>query len=155
MYTPCEIKQFPIQPVLSVRTRTAVQNLPVLIGQTCDQIVQYLQTLGETPCGDLFVAYYNLDMQNLDVEVGFTLSRPVLGTKDLIAGTIPEGMAATCVYTGPYENMIPAYDALTAFIKEKGLEAAGISYEYYLNGPPETPPEGYQTRIVLPLKPSG
>jgi effector-binding domain-containing protein len=152
MFTTCEIKQQPAQPVLSIRARTAVQNLPVLIGQTCERVIQHLQGLGEAPSGDLFVTYYNMDMQDLDVEIGFTLSKSLPGAGDIQAGTIPAGKVATCVYTGPYEKMIPAYEALNDCIKENGLEPTGTSYEYYLNGPPETPPEAFQTRIVLPIK---
>lgn len=152
MFTTCEIKQLPAQPALSVRGRAAVQNLPVLIGQTCERLIGHMQALGEAPSGDLFVTYYNMDMQNLDVEIGFTLSKPLPGKEDIQSVMIPAGLAATCTYTGPYEKMAPAYEALNACIKENGREATGIAYEYYLNGPPETPPEEYQTRIVLPLK---
>lgn len=152
MFTACEIKQLPAQPALSVRGRAAVQNLPVLIGQTHDRLISHLQALREAPAGDLFVAYYNMDMQDLDVEIGFTLSKSLPGKEDIQSVTIPAGMAATCVYTGPYEKMAPVYEALNACIKENGCEASGIAYEFYLNSPLETPPEEYQTRIVLPLK---
>jgi effector-binding domain-containing protein len=53
--------------------------------------------------------------------------------------------------TGRYGDITPAYDALTQFVKEQGYEPTGISYEFYLNDPAETPQEQLQTQIVFPL----
>lgn len=152
MFTKCEAVHQPAQPVLSIRSRTSIQSLPQLIGEACNRIFGYLGELNENPAGDLFTAYYNLDMENLDVEIGFPVARLLAGKEEIQSRMIPEGRVATCLYTGPYEKMEPAYAAITEWIKANGYEATGIVYEYYLNGPGDTTPEGYQTRIVFPLK---
>ena len=38
------------------------------------EIAQYLAEQSEQPAGAPFVAYYNMDMQNLDVEIGFPVT---------------------------------------------------------------------------------
>ena len=48
--------------------------------------------------------------------------------------------------------MVQAYEALNTWIVQHSYEATGITYEYYLNGPNEVPPEQLQTMIVFPLK---
>ena len=148
----CEILDQSEQPVLSIRTRSAVQNLPQVLGASWGAIMQYMGQMGEQPVGPPFVAYYNMDMQDLDSEVGFPVGSVLAGKGEVGASRIDAGPGATCLHTGPYSDLEPAYTALTKWMQEHGHEAAGVSYEYYLNDPDETPPEQLQTRVVFPLK---
>jgi effector-binding domain-containing protein len=59
---------------------------------------------------------------------------------------------ATCLHTGPYNEMEPAYDALKEWVENNGHQATGVVYELYLNDPGETPPQELQTQILFPLK---
>lgn len=147
-----ELKELPAQKTLSIRTRTAVENLPQVFGAGYGRIVQYLGQLGEQPIGPPFAAYYNMDMADLDVELGFPVARPLPGQGEIEAGEIPAGRVATCLYTGPYSDIEPAYNALMAWLAENGYEGTGVSYELYLNDPSETPPPELQTQIIFPLK---
>ncbi len=148
----CEIKEQPAQPTLSIRCRTSVQGLPQLLGEAYGRIAAYLAGSGETPAGAPFTAYYNMDMQDLDVEIGFPVSKSLAGKDDIQASEIPGGKLAFALHTGPYSECGLAYEALTQFVKEQGFEATGAAYEFYLNDPQETPQAQLQTQIVFPLK---
>jgi effector-binding domain-containing protein len=148
----CKVKEQPTQATLAIRTRVSVQDLPQVLGKAYGAIAQYLGELGEQPAGPPFVAYYNMDMQALDVEIGFPVSRQLSGKGDIQACEIPGGKVATCLYTGPYSDIEPAYNALSQWMKENGYEATGVAYEMYLNDPGQTPPQELQTQIVFPLK---
>jgi effector-binding domain-containing protein len=76
-------------------------------------IAQYLGEQGEQPIGPPFAAYYNMDMDNLDVEFGFPVARPLPGQTEIKAGEIAGGQVATCLYTDPYSEIEPAYTTLT------------------------------------------
>ena len=147
----CELKEQPAKPALSVRTRAAVQDLPALFGKTYGAIMQYLGELGEQPTGMPFGAYYNMDMQNLDVEIGFPVTRKLAGRGEIQASEFPGGKLASVMHVGPYDQCGPAYDALTQWIKSQGYETTGVAYELYYSGP-ETPPQEIRTEIVYPLK---
>jgi effector-binding domain-containing protein len=147
----CEIFEIPETHTLTIRTNTQVEKLPQLIGQTYGAIMQYLSELGEPISREPFVIYYNMDMQNLDVELGFPVSRELPAKGDIKPSHLPVGPAARSLYTGPYADMGPAYEELQKFIADKGFEPTGVSMEYYLTGP-ETPQEKHQTRIVFPIK---
>ena len=147
----CKVKEQPTQATLAIRTRVSVQDLPQVLGKAYGAIAQYLGDLGEQPAGPPFVAYYNMDMQDLDVEVGFPVSRGLSGKGDIQACEIPGGKVATCLYTGPYSDIGPAYNALSQWMKENGYEATGVAYEMYLNDPGQTVPQELQTQIVFPL----
>jgi effector-binding domain-containing protein len=127
--------------------------LPGFIGEAYAKITQFLIELNEKPAGAPFVVYYNMDMQDLDMEAGYPVSQVLPGKDEIKAGYLLEGMVAACEYTGPYPEMGSTYEVLTQWIKDNGYEATGVSYEFYLNDPAETPPQQLRTQIVFPLKP--
>jgi effector-binding domain-containing protein len=147
----CEAKQQAAQPILSIRTRTPVENLPQVLGQAYGKVMQEMGALGEQPCGYPFVIYYNMDMQALDIEVGFPVSGPLPVQGEVQSGTIPAGKVATCLYVGPYPEMAAAYEELNAWIAANGFQTTGTVYEHYLNSPMDTPPADLKTQIVFPL----
>ena len=71
------------------------------------------------------MAYYNMDMQDLDIEAGFPVSRGLSGKGDIQTGEIPGGKVATCLYTGPYSDIEPAYNALSQWMKENDTRLPG------------------------------
>lgn len=148
----CEVNEQPAQPVVSLRTRVAVQDLPQVLGDSYGALMRHLIGLGEFPCGAPFVAYYNMDMQDLDIEIGFPVKHALPGNGEIRAGSIPAGKYAATVYTGPYPDIAPAYEALSAWIRRNGVEPTGVAYEFYLNDPQSTPPPELQTQICLPVK---
>jgi effector-binding domain-containing protein len=152
MIDNCEIKTMEEQPVLSVRTHVPVEGLPQAIGKAYGSIFPYLGEMGETEADMPFVCYYNLDMQNLDVEIGVPVKQKLMGRGEVQASSIPAGNVASCMYTGAYEKMEPAYDEFNAWIKAQGYEPTGICYEFYYNSPSEVPVEQLKTRIMFPVK---
>jgi effector-binding domain-containing protein len=148
----CELKEQAAQPTLTVRATTPVQGLPQVLGQAYGAIAQCLGQMGEQSAGPPFVLYHNMDMQALDIEAGFVVTRKLSGQGQVQAGEIPAGQFASVLYTGPYDQCGPAYEALTQFIQASGRKATGVSYEFYLNDPQQTPPHELQTLIMFPIK---
>ena len=147
----CEIYEQATQPTVSIRTRSSVEKLPQVLGESYTAIGQYLGSLGEAPSGAPYVAYYNMDMQDLDIEIGFPVSKPVAGAGAIQPSQMPAGKYATCLHQGPYKDCGGAYEALTLWVKEHGYETAGGVYEVYLNDPNVTPPEELKTQIIFQL----
>jgi len=148
----CEVLEKTTQPALAIRTRTPVTDLPQIMGRSYQAIAQHLGEMGEQPSGPPYAAYFNMDMQDLDLEIGFPVSRALAGKAEIRSSEIPGGKHAACLYTGPYGDIGPAYEALMQWMAEKGYEATGVSYEFYLNDPTQTPPQELMTQIVFPLK---
>jgi effector-binding domain-containing protein len=151
MSYPIEVVDRPAQPVLSIRTRTPVGSLKMVLGNAYEAIMRYLIELRMEPAGPPFTAYFNMDMNDLDVEIGFPVPVSLPGKGDIQASEVPEGKAATCLYTGPYSDIGQGYEALTAWINEHGYQPTGVAYEFYLNDPNITPPPELMTQIVFPL----
>ena len=147
----CNLEQKEAQPVLSIRTFTNEAELPTLVGRAFGSVALYLGELGEAPAGPPFAIYYNLDMQNLDTELGFPVGKPLPGRGEIQSGEIPGGWQASVLYTGPYPGLGQAYQALTEFVQASGRQPTGVAIEFYLNSPMDTPAEKLQTLIIFPL----
>lgn len=154
MTVACERIDLTPQPAVAIRTHAAVEALSDVLGKSYGALAGYLSEVGEAPAGAPYVAYYNMDMANLDIEIGFPIARPVSGRDEILAVEIPGGPVARCLYTGTYQEIGAAYDALSQWVTAQGDEPTGVSYEFYLNDPTETPPAELQTQIVFPLKPA-
>ncbi len=145
----CELIDLVSQPTLSIRMRTSVEELPQVFGKGYGEIAQYLEELQEQPVGPPFAIYYNMDMQNLDVEFGFPIPMNLKGKNNIQISETPSGKSVSCIHVGPYSDVDAAYNALFQWIKDGGYKATGVTYEVYLNDPDETPPEKLETQIFL------
>ena len=151
MSLECQINERAAQPILSVRSRTSLANIQQTLGYAYGAVAQYLGELGEQPAGAPFAAYYNMDMQDLDIEAGFPVAHALPGRGDIQASEIPAGAQGSVVYVGPYNGIKVAYDALTQYVQEQGYAPGGPAYEIYLTDPMQTPPEQAMTQVMFPL----
>jgi effector-binding domain-containing protein len=149
-----EVSDRPAKITLGIRKSSAAQDLPQVIPQICIAIMQYMGQNDPQDIEDAFVAYYNMDMQNLDVEIGFTTTKEVPGQGNIQRGSIPGGKAASVLHVGPYNGLGAAHDALHRWMAEKGFESATGYYELYLNDPQNTLPEALKTEVFTLLKTS-
>lgn len=139
------------QPTLVVRQRTKVEKLPILIGQSYQRIGEYMGKCGELLTDVPFVAYHNLDMQDLDVEIGFPVSIALPGKGNIHSASIAEGIIAFCIYQGAYHEIEPVYHEMLEWIDTHAYQALCPFYEYYYTGPDE-PESTLLTKIVIPIK---
>lgn len=140
------------QHTISIRITTTIEELPNIIGINYMKIMSYLEQLGEKPLDVPFTAYYNLDMQNLDVEMGFIVDKKLPDRDEIKSGVIPQGKRLTYMYKGQYDGMQEVYDKIMKWIADNKYELQGVYYEYYYNSPEEVQESELLTKIVLPLK---
>lgn len=139
------------RPTMSIRTRAAAENLPQVLGKAYGDIMNYLFEIGVQPAGAPYVGYFNMDMQDLDIEIGFPVAQAASGRDGIQASEIPAGKQVSCLYTGPYNKIEPAYNAIMEWIPANGYIATGVCYEFYLNDPAQTPESELLTKIVFML----
>jgi effector-binding domain-containing protein len=147
-----ELLDRPVQPALIIRKRAPVFRLQKVLGEAFEALEKRLAELGEQAAGAPFVAYHNMNMFSLDMEIGFPVKKKLPGNGAVEAGEFPGGKAASCLFVGPYGKIQPVYKALQSWIKSNRYTATGVAYEVYLNDPGNTPPAELQTQVVFPLK---
>lgn len=67
-------------------------------------------------------------------------------------GQSPGGRAMIFTHEGPYDDIDAAYEAITAFLDEKGLTSTGTYVEEYLAFPEKSDDPGLKLNIVVFLK---
>ena len=154
MSLECELTERRAQSAVALRTRTPQPNLSTILGPMFGRLANYIVQCGENPAGAPYIAYYNMDMQDLDIEVGFPVTKPLPAQGDFRPVDLPAGPCATLIYKGPYSGLGSAYNTLTEFVRAQGRVPTGASYEFYLNDPSEVPPEELLTQIVYYLEPA-
>ena len=137
------------QPTLVLKTVTPVTEMPKILGKAFMDVINHIMELGENPVGPAFVGYFNMDMERLELEIGFPVSKPLPGKGDIQPGIIPAGKQVTCMYKGPYMEMPPAYEEIQKWIKDNGYKPLGPVYEHYYNSPEEVPESELLTKIVF------
>jgi len=146
------------QPVLSIKAKVLEKDLPKHVEKSYEKIISYLKDQGEKPNGAPFIAYYNIEAENLrgngiwDMEVGFVVSKILPGKGEIKATVILEGNTVSCFYKGAYPGLGKAYSRLTEWINKNNYHSLNISYEYFYNSPADVPEEELLTRIVLLIK---
>ncbi|MDR1701982.1 MAG: GyrI-like domain-containing protein [Sporomusaceae bacterium] len=146
-----EILEKEAQPAISIRTRSQAAKLPQVIGEGYGKLAAYLKESGKFLADAPYVAYHNMDMQDLDVEMAFPLAAPLPGTGDIQATSTPKGKLVICMYRGPYHKIEPTYHEMIQWITGNALQPVGSSYEYYWNSPTNVPEDDLLTLLAMPV----
>lgn len=72
----------------------------------------------------------------------------------IMAGRSPAGEALKAVHKGPYDQMMPTYEKLAAYMAAHGLREGGASWEQYMSDPAVTPQAGRVTHVYIMLEPA-
>ena len=147
-----EIKDMNEKLALMIRKNTPVQNMPEVLGASYREIIQYVKDVGAKEPIESFVIYHNMDMSNLEIDVGFTVSERLPGRGYIKMSSIPAGKYAVALHEGPYDTLTNTYNELVDFVEKEGFEVDDWVYEVYLNDPTENPEEAPRTMIYFPLK---
>jgi effector-binding domain-containing protein len=143
----------PAQPA-AVRTATlTIDCLPEWLGQTFGAVAGFLPAHNSYPVGPPFARYSRRADGLFDVAAGFPVQAPIEGDGDVEAITLPGGPAATTMHVGPYDDMVPGYQAITDWITSQNAAPVGDPWEVYLSDPGAQPdPAQWQTQIVQPYR---
>lgn len=148
----CQVTEESKIDVLCIHTQSSVENLPIVLDQCYGELMTYMQVHGVGMMGAPYVAYYNMDMNALDIEVGVAVSMLTEGNDRIQSDTLPAGKYIATLHVGPYKKIEPAYRALMTYMEEHNLEANGVAYEFYLNDPQDTLEDELQTKVLFKLK---
>lgn len=146
-----EIRNTVDQKALVVRLTTRASELPRVFGEAYGEIMAYMGRKGINLSGRAFALYHNTDMENLDIEIGWTIDQDDSGEGRIKFRVIPGGKVVYALHKGPYSTLENAYNKVMAFIKEKGIKTTEWMYEVYLNSPENTPEEELKTEIYFPI----
>ena len=152
----CEVKTCEGRRCVSRRLRTPVSELPQRFQEVLESIFGEAipKSCGAiTPTGVPFAVYRNMDMNDLDVEIGV----PAEGACALLGflewSETPSGTFAACIHHGPYDQMESTYQKLMQWVAEQHqtLGESILTMEIYHSDPDRTPLAELETEILLLL----
>ncbi len=106
--------------------------------------------------GRPIAAFVDTDDDNFKFQAMIPLDAPVpagvdLGA-DVKAGETPAGRAIKFQHRGAYDDVDSTYEAITAFLDEKGYEAQNVFVEEYLNDPKGADDSALELAIYVFIK---
>ena len=137
---------------LSVRIFTSLNDMPNTLRKIYQEVAALFGKDDIVCTGSPFVIYYNMDMENLEIEAGFPVSGAKKDYGRVKRSKLPGGEQATAQHKGPYDTLEETYTKLAAFCKAEKREPEEYMYEEYLNSPEDTAVEDLLTNIYFLLK---
>jgi len=140
------------QPVIYIRKRVNAADISQFMQDCYFELFTFLGKNGFGVADMPYAAYYNMDMEDLDVEMGVPVTEEIEVRGDIKYRVQNLGKVVTCIYRGAYSETFAAYNELKAWMTEKGFEQSAESYEVYLNSPQGVCEDELLTMIVVPMK---
>lgn len=146
------IKEEPEHYTITVRgTIDFMKEYSDFAGQVLNKTGKYLSKLGLFPISGPTVCFHNMNLESLDVEMGWQIVQHVKNKDDMLCNLIPARKVVTTIDLGPYEEQDPTLEDIFNWIKTNGHEPLGPIYYCYLNDT-DRPTSEYLTQMSLPIK---
>lgn len=108
----------------------------VAIVSSLDKVRAELAKAGLQPAGRPFAVFLETDDKGFQYEAMIPIDHPPAAkdqlSPDVKFGLSPAGKALKFEHRGPYNDIDATYEAITAYLDEKGLEAQDLFIEEYL-----------------------
>jgi effector-binding domain-containing protein len=112
--------------------------------------MNHLNSLHELPGGAPIVCFHNMDLEHLDVEIGFPVATLLTSKEDITVNTIPSQKVVTAIDLGPYEKQDQTLEEIFVWIERNGCKMNGEIYYQYLNDT-ERPENELLTMMIVPV----
>jgi AraC family transcriptional regulator len=147
------------QPVLMVRRRVRRAEIAATIGAALPKVFLHAQQRGLAIAGYPITRYLETSVGLVTFETGMRVTAHsgewtlADGQGDVLAETLPGGLAAATIHFGPYDQLQNAYAAVEEWIAVNGFRQNGAPWEAYLNDPADYPnPQDWKTEVYWPLQ---
>jgi effector-binding domain-containing protein len=148
-----EVKERQSQPVASVRVKCKPADLSATMATIYPEICAHLNAIGSRMTGLPFSRYHAFTADEVDLEAGFPVQKPITEKGRIKNGELPAGKVVQAWHIGPYEKLSDAHQALQAHLAKKGLKARGGLWEVYWTDPGVVPdPAKWRTQLFAPIE---
>ncbi len=156
VFDDVEIRTVTLAPFhyISVMDSCSMQEMNAHIGASYQKLGRYAGEHKAEPAGAPIIFYHSYNPpEKIVFEPAFILNTSVEPSAKVNAATTPAMKALLAVHYGSYETSDKEWNALDAYVKEKGLEPAGNPWEEYITGPESQSDTAlWETRIYYPVK---
>lgn len=142
---------WPEKKFFTQRARLGFDKLKDFFSQSYGAIYGQLGKMGIQPTEMPCAIYYSLDekKQETDMAAAVPVKTDVPDIKGFERVTIPASKVLTVTHIGPYETMMPAYEALDSYVAEHRLTKSLVIEEYFSDPSVEKDPNKWKTNIYF------
>lgn len=146
------LKQIPACWTVSVRkTINFAEEYASFFGEALSRIDAYLLECGALTGSPAMACFHNMNLEQLDVEVGYHLAQKLPGQGEIGCRSCPACKIVTAIDMGAYERQDAMLMELFGYIEAQKLAMQGPILYYYLNEP-NRPEREYLTQMVIPVR---
>jgi effector-binding domain-containing protein len=146
----------PARPVALMRGSSTWDDGFKSITTALSQIQTEMQKAGLAASGHPFTVFVETDDAGFRYEAMIPLATAPEGknelAKDVKLGSSPSGKAMKFQHRGPYEDIDATYEAITAYLDEKNIEAQNLFIEEYLTDPKTSDDASLEVDIYVFIK---
>jgi effector-binding domain-containing protein len=148
--------EVPARPVALMRGNATWDDGFKAITGALAQIQSEMNKAGLTASGHPFTVFVETDDAGFRYEAMIPLDKAPEGkselTKDIQIGSSPSGKAMKFQHRGAYEDIDATYEAITAYLDEKNIEAQNMFVEEYLTEPKSLDDQSLEVDIYVFIK---
>lgn len=146
------VKETPASYTVSSRkTINFMEEYGAFFGESLLRIDAHLAACGALTGSPAMACFHNMDLERLDVEVGYHLAREVPDADGIACQSCPACKVVTAIDMGPYEQQDATLMELFGFIEAQKLNMQGPICYCYLNEP-DRPESEYLTQMVISVE---
>ena len=159
-FSPLEIERVNVQAqnILSITTVTSQDPADIALAMAAayEEIGQFLNQAGITTSGQpmAITRAWKDGGYEFDAAIPVDFIPPDL-PGDIQSGLSPAGPALKAVHHGSYDQMMPTYAKLAAYMSAHGLEQGKVSWEHYISDPGTTARADMITHVYIMLNENG
>jgi effector-binding domain-containing protein len=152
-----------LQKYVAIHTKMNRNEIGAVVPNIYPEILTWVSENSVGISGAPIIRYLsvNYGTGDVDIDVGFPISHDKVSVRDrLIIDTLPEGMYATLIHNGSYENLAETTANLISWGRKNGMkwdfpQGNNLSnwkcrVEHYLIGPTDTQnPNDWKTEVAI------
>ena len=146
----------PARPVALIRGNSSWDDGFKSVTNALTQIQREMQKAGLAASGHPFTVFVETDDAGFRYEAMIPLDKAPEGkselSKDIQIGSSPSGKAMKFQHRGAYEDIDATYEAITAYLDEKNIEAQNLFVEEYLTEPKSSDDASLEVDIYVFIK---
>lgn len=153
---PYEIseKELGDQQVAAVSSEVSLAEAGAAVSAGFGAIMAALGSANLAPAGAPFLVLHDvIDAENPGtIEVCVPVAAHFQAAAPVVSKRLEGGHSASTIHKGAYQEVAPAYHALSSWMSTNGWEPAGPPREVYLNDPTVVPVAELLTEVVWPMR---
>ena len=141
------------QPVASIRVKCKPSDISATMAEVFPEVLAHLTSTGAKMAGVPFSRYHDMGGDEIDLEAGIPVTKPITEKGRVKNGQLPAGRAVMAWHVGPYEKLTEAHQSLRAYVDANHMKPRGGPWEVYWTDPGMVPdPSKWRTQLFMPVE---